>query len=553
MPAAVAQGAGITTIPSPIGGVNFYSSLFGMPPEDAIRLTNWWPQVYGCMHRRGFVEWKKGYPGLIGSLYAYHTNMGQSFLYAFAGTGMYNVTLKDTSPTPPAPTAVITGLTTTIWQGTMMANIGGTHKILVSGQDNPIWIHQTTLGQDPPTYSRLTAGDGVASGTIKADPDLGISIDPRNFIDVTIHQKRLWFVEKNSTNGWFLDADVNYGIAYKFDFGPLFKRGGFLQSLATWTVDTGEGANDVLVAFGSEGDIAVYKGIDPLGAPLATPAVAPDWTLQGVYYAGTLLDGHRFHCKVSGDLKFLTIQGLISMNDMLTSTSVGAPQSSIEAQNVQQFLADQTSQYGFLPGWDMKFVASQNMLIINIPSASSTGALQLVENVVNKKWSTFLGMDATCWVADFNEAPYYGSNARILQAWTGNSDNVTLSSPLGVPITALVQQAYNYFGTPANNKQVGLYRPNFLTSRSVTWKGSIRYDFNFFTPVLQVNPPGPNLPYWDSAIWDSAKWAGGLHAQKDWASAEGLGFAGSLAMATRSDGEVVWVSTDITVTSGGIL
>ena len=83
--------------------------------------------------------------------------------------------------------------------------------------------------------------------------------------------------------------------------GPLFKRGGYLQSLATWTVDDGDGSNDLLVAFGSEGDVAVYGGTDV--------DTADAWTLQGVYYAGAPIAGHRFHCKVNGDLKFLTDEG----------------------------------------------------------------------------------------------------------------------------------------------------------------------------------------------------------------------------------------------------
>jgi len=550
MPAAVAQGAGITTVPSPMGGVNFFDNLYGMPAEDAVRLTNWYPQVYGCIHRRGFVEWKKGYSGPIGSLYAHHSNTGQDYLYAFAGDGMYDVSAKDTASPPPTPTPKVSGLSTMIWQGTSRATSAGVCTILVSGQDNPIYIHPSAPGA-PPTFDRLIAGNGTDSNTISG-------VDPVKFIDVVLHQHRLWFVEKNSTRGWYLnEVDVNYGVAKKWDFGPLFTRGGYLQSLATWTVDDGAGANDLLVAFGSEGDVAVYKGTDPNGAPAGPggvpAAISPDWTLQGVYFAAPLLAGNRFHCKVSGDLKFLTQQGLVSMNDMLTSSRVVAPQTNVEAHKIQQFLVDQTSQYGFLPGWDIKFIASQNMLIINIPSIVANGTLQLVENVVNGMWTTFLGMDATCWCADFSDVPFYGASGRVLQAWTGNADNVSLDTPLGIPITALVQQAYNYFGTPAHSKQVGLYRPNFLTSRSVTWKGSIRYDFDFFTPLLQTNPASPDYPRWDSAIWDQAHWAGGLHAQKQWASAQGYGFAGSLAMATRSDGEVVWVSTDYTVVSGGIL
>jgi hypothetical protein len=534
--AAKAQNAGIVTVPSATGGVDFLSSLFGMPAENAIRLTNWWPEVYGCTHRKGYREWTVGLPATVGSLYSFHSRTGQSLMYAFSGDGMYDVTARDTASTHAVGTPVVTGLSTSIWQATMFANSGGTHKVFVSGQDNPIWLHQTA----PPAvvYDRLTAGDGIAPGTISG-------FNPAAAIDVTIHQKRLWFVEKDTTYGWYLPTEQVYGVASKFDFGPLFKRGGFLQSLATWTVGDGESTDDLLVAFSSEGDVVVYQGIDPNSIDT--------WGLKGVYYAGRPIAGHRFHCKVSGDLKFMTTQGLISMNTMFTSNQSVGPQESVEARPVQQFLAEQANLYGFLQGWDVKFVPSINMLIINIPSVTVDGSLQMVENTVNSKWSTFLGLDATCWLVDYQEVPFFGSGTRVLQGWTGNTDNVTLADNAGVPITALVQQAYNYFGTPANNKQVGLYRPNFLTNRSVAWKSMIAYDFLFHIPTVNTNPSATGTPRWDVAIWDAAYWTGGLHAQKQWASAEGVGFAGSLAMATKSDGEVVWVNTDYTVSSGGIL
>lgn len=539
MPVA-AQQAGIVTIPAPVGGVDFYSSIFGMPPENALRLTNWWPEVYGCTHRRGYTVWADQMPGPVHSLYTYNTRSGQNFLYAFSGDGagsnaMYDVTNRDTVSPPPARVPKVSALTTAVWQGTMFSNSAGTHKILVSGQDEPIWIHQTA----PPdvVFSRIPSGDGTG-GTIGG-------ANPVNFIDVTIHQKRVWFVEKGTCNGWYLPAEQVTGVVTKFDFGPLFKRGGFLQSLATWTIDSGDGPDDLLVAFGSEGDIAVYKGINPNDPET--------WALQGVYYAGALLQGHRFHCKVGGDLKFLTHQGLISMNTIFTSSQAVGPQNTVEAQPIQQFLVEQTSLYHFLHGWDMKYVPTINMLIINIPSVTQTGALQLVENIVNSKWSTFLGYDAGCFCPDFQDVPFFCAGTQIMQGWTGNTDNVTLDDPKGKPITALAQQAYNYLGTPANNKQVGIYRPNFLTDRQVAWKSHIFYDFHIGVPVLQVNPPQPTQPLWDIAIWDSAIWSGGLHAQKQWAHAAGLGMAASLAIATRSDGEVIWVNTDMTVQSGGIL
>ncbi len=537
MPAAVAQqGAGITTVPSPIYGVDFYSSLFGMPAEAAIRLTNWWPEVYGCTHRRGYNVWADDMPATVGSVFTYHTMTGQSYLFAFCADGnMYDITNKDTVSPPPARVPVVTGLVAHIWQATMFANSAGTHKVFVSGDDNPIWVHRPG---GVLTFDRLTSGNGTDPGTISG-------FNPKDATDITIHQKRIWFVERNTCNGWYLPADQVYGVAAKFDFGPLFKRGGFLQSLATWTVGDGEGSNDLLVAFGSEGDIAVYQGTDPDSADT--------WALKGVFYAGALLEGHRFHTKVAGDLRFITTQGLISMNEMFTSNVSTGPQASVESRPVQQFLAEQASLYGFLHGWDVKFVPAINMLIINVPSVTQVGSLQVVENTVNSRWSTFLGLNANCWTVDYKDTPFFCSGNQVCEGWSGHTDNVTVDDPKGKPITALAQQAYNYFGTPANNKQIGLYRPNFLTDRQVAWKSVINYDFLFRIPEIQTNPPQDPLPLWDQAIWDASFWGGGLHAQKQWASAEGVGFAGSLSMATRSDGEVIWVNTDFTISGGGIL
>ena len=553
MAQAGAAEAGITTVPSPMGGVNFYDSLFGMPPEDAISLINWWPEVYGCSHRKGYVHWAAGIGDtVVGSLYTYHTSHGESMLFAFTGTdpdaAMYDVTSKDTASPPDARTPVVTGLSTSIWQATMFATSGGTQKVFVSGQDQPIWLHQTA----PPLviYDRLSSGDGIVAGTIAGDTT---TVPPtpnpnvNSFVDVTIHQRRMWFVEKDSTRGWYLPNDSVWGLARFFDFGPLFKRGGYLQSLATWTVDDGDGSNDLLVAFGSEGDVAVYGGTDV--------DTADAWTLQGVYYAGAPIAGHRFHCKVNGDLKFLTQKGIVSMNNMLTSSRVTSPATTVDTQKVQRFLAEQAGLFGFLEGWDVKYIAAINMVLINIPGLTLEGDVQVALNVVNGKFTLFRGMDISCICPDYQDIFFFGnSQGHILQGWTGNADHVnSISDPAGYPITAVVQQAYNYFGTPANNKQVGLFRPNFLTDRSVVWKGNIVYDFSFFAPVVQQNPLQSPLPRWDQAIWDAAYWSGGLHAQKQWASASGYGFAGSLCMASRSDGEVLWVNTDFTIRSGGIL
>ena len=135
----------------------------------------------------------------------------------------------------------------------------------VNGVDSPIWI------KPDGTIERLIAGDGTTANTISG-------IDPVKFIHVYSHQKRIWFVEKESTSGWYLPPNVLYGIAKQFDFGPNWTRGGYLTQIITWTIDDGNGADDHLAAISSEGEVSIYQGTDPDNADT--------WTLQGVYFAG---------------------------------------------------------------------------------------------------------------------------------------------------------------------------------------------------------------------------------------------------------------------------
>lgn len=519
--------AGVTTVAAPIGGLNAYDSLAGMPETDAIALVNWFPQVYGLYLRRGYQEHATGLGGSVNSLATYSNTLGTTKLFAWANARMYDVTSAGAVGAP-----IFTGLISTIWQHTSFANSAGSHMIAFSGSDDGIWV--SGAGNQ-----RLILGDGIVNATWSG-------VDPKNLIDVTIHQRRVWAVQKDTTYGWYLPPDQVYGVATRFDFGPLFKHGGYLQSLATWTVDDGDGADDMLVAIGSKGDVAVYKGINP--------SSADTWALTGVYYAGEPVSGRRFHTKVSGDIKFITQQGLVSLNDMLTSTKTSAAQNSIEARNIQTPLSEAASALGSLFGWEINFIPALNMLLINIPSITSEGNIQLVENVVNSKWCEFQGYDAQCF-ADYLNLPFYGGdNGTVYRGWTGHTDNVSAADPAGDDITGTCQQAYSYVGQPAVNKQVGMYRPNFLVESDLVYGSEIAYDFTFKTPAIGVTSPASGASSrWDSSIWDAALWSGQLKPQKAWSQAQGMGVAASLCMIARSNAEALWVSTDYTVASGGVL
>lgn len=514
--------AGVSTIAAPIGGLNAYDSIAGMPETDAISLINWYPQAYGCYLRRGTRVHMDGLvPKTAGTLVSWSPTSGGAKLFAINNGNMYDATT--TAGVPPAP--LVSALSTDVWDHVQLSNAAGSHLIMVSGQDDPIWAHNT-----PVEYTRITATDwtGVAHTSL---------------VGLTIHQKRVWAVEKGSTRGWYQGPEEVVGAWNKFDFGPLFPHGGVLQALAAWTVDSGSGMDDLLVAISSEGDIAVYGGINP--------ASSTDWALKGVFYAGKPVAGRRFFAKVGSDLKLLTHQGLVSMRAMIDSQqNASATQNTVEARNVQQPLSDIASILGDLEGWELKFISDLNMLLVNVPSVDQTGPSQFVENVVNGKWCEFQGWRSISF-ADHDGAPYFLSDkGDVVHGWVGHTDNLNVfTEDEGQKIEAIVQQAYSYYGVPAVSKQVGIYRPNFLVVGDVEYGSAIVYDFTFKTPVFGFVPAAFKIARWNIDKWGQGKWAGSLRSQRQWEVAEGMGFAGSLCMIARSGSEVTWVSTDYTINS----
>lgn len=518
--------ASVKTVTSPVAGLDAYNSLAGMPENVAVALVNWFPQAYGLYMRRGYRQHMTGLGGPVKSLAVYSEDSGAVKLFAWANGNMFDATTLG-----PAGAPVLTGLVGDLWQSTSFANSAGTHLLAFNGLDDGIWVHGSTI-------DRLTAGDGIVSGTWK-------DVDPKNLVDVTIHQRRVWAVQKDTTYGWYLPPDQVYGNASMFDFGPLFRHGGYLQTLTTWTVDDGDGADDMLVAVSSTGDVAVYKGIDPTNA--AT------WALTGVYFMGAPVSGRRFATKVGGDVKFITQQGIVSLNDMLTSTKTSQAQSNIESRPVQQPLSEAASALGALEGWQCYYCPPINMLMINIPSITTAGNMQFVENVVNASWCEFIGYNARCF-ATYQNLPFFGGpDGNVYTGWFGHSDGVLLDGSGGQSIVATAQQAYSYLDTPAVNKQVGMYRPNFLVSAQVVYGSEIAYDFTFQTPSLGFGVPGFPESRWDSAVWDTAMWVGTLKAQRFWSQAQGMGVAASLCMIAQSNDETLWVSTDYTYSTGGPL
>lgn len=508
-----------TTIAAPIGGLNAYDSIANMPTQDAVLMKNMYPQPYGAVMRKGYQEWTTGMAGSIESLLTYAAQDGTNKMWAVSTNG----TMYDASISSNAPAAAVTGLTNARWQFVNFANPAGSHMLAVNGADDAIWYNGTA-------YIRISAGGGA---------NQWFGLDPKNAIHITIHQRRIWVVEKNSSSGWYLPVEVLYGSMEEFDFGPLFSRGGYLMALHTWAIDDGDGADDHLIAISSEGEVAVFSGIDP----------GTDFTLQGVYYIGAPI-GRRCVTKLGGEAVIMTEKGVVALSESLASTKVNESRYNNYSAKIQQLLADLTTEHGANFGWEPFVYPANNMLMINVPGPVDLN--QVVSNTILRSWCTFKGYAATCFGLMDGEM-YFASGSIVYRGWYYNADNVSRVGAGGSAIEAEVIQAFNYFDAPGQQKHPKMFRPTFVTDGPYSLNAITLFDFDLTTQPATVPLPTIFSGLWDTGFWDSGTWGGSLNVLRYWIQSRGVGMAITVRIRISSLYNTYWVSTDWLTESGGVL
>lgn len=517
----------VVTVPAPTGGLNARDSLAAMPETDAIVMRNIWPQPYGCTPRKGSFKSTTGFSNPPETLATWSGFSGAIKRFAWSGSDMFDIT------TPGAiGTALLTGLSNARWQYASISSSGGSFLLAANGVDDMI-------GYKAAGVYRIVAGNGT-------DPNTWSGIDPKKIVQLTVHQGRVWGVEIDTAKAWYLPVGQIQGTLVSFDFGPLFINGGFLQYLSTWTIDDGNGAEDHLVAMSSQGDIVVYSGTDPSNSAA--------WSLSGVYYAGPPVSGRRSYAKVAGDLVIITQRGVVSLTSLLVSTKVSDSAVIFKSSKIQLLVSYATATFADLFGWQLIYVAPYNMLIVNVPTNEPAGCFQFVANELmpNEPWTIFNGWDARSWMVSDNLL-YFGSGSNdVLKAWSGTRDNTT-ASDVGTEIIWEVQQAYSYVGAFSVQKQIGMYRPNFITEGDISYNAHINYDFQTDT-ITAPSPPAPDSSAsWGSALWGVALWGGTIGTDRSWNQGLGIGVAASLHISGQAGVEFTWVSTDYSYKAGGLL
>lgn len=513
------QSSNTVTVTAPIGGWNASSSLASMPPTEAVIMDNWFCLPTEIMARKGYSSWATGISGDVQSflVYDYPNGTFKSFAVANnAGTcAIYDVTSQGA-----VGAAVVSGLTSAKWNYTQFANSGGNFTVAANGSDS-VLIYNGTSWQSVTAISSPFAITGVTTSSL---------------LDVVVHKRRLWFIEKDSLHGWYLDTDAVSGTAHKFDFGPLFEYGGHITKICSYTLDAGNGMDDYFVVVTSAGEIAIYTGTDP--------SVATDWSLSGVYYVGAPVGNQACTCKYGGDVLLLNKDGLIPLSQALMSSRVSTRM--MISQKIQNQITSDTSTYSGNYGWQVILFPPENILLINVPT-SSTVTYQYVMNTITGAWSRWTGLNGVCWTF-VGEKLYFGLNGSVFKAWDGKSDN-------GGPINTDLLPAFSAFGSQSQVKRFTMARIFMGADNVFSYAGQINIDFDkLSTPEVQQASPVSAFGVWDAAVWDSAMWGGDVYPFARWLQGGQIGHYGSFRLKTSgNNSDIRYYSTDYVYEPGGVL
>ena len=361
-------------------------------------------------------------------------------------------------------------------------------------------------------------------------------VNSNKFIHVNLFKNRLYFTEEGSMRVWYLPVNSIAGEAQPLEFGAIARNGGYIQAMATWTIDAGQGADDYAVFVTNMGEIIVYNGTDP--------ETAETWALKGVWQLGYVFARRCFY-KFAGDILLLTQDGLVPLAASLQSSRLD-PRVNL-TDKIYYAISQAATLYGINFGWQIQYYASENMLIINVPINS--GTQQFVMNTISKAWASFSNISAQCWELS-NDQMYFGGTGYIGHFWNAYSDDSN-------NINASVQQAYSYFDARGQLKRFTMIRPIFQTDNgipSVLTGINVDFDTQNNLGSVSFNAQNAQIGSWDNAIWDESQWGGALSITKSWQGVTGIGYSGGVVMKIASQGiDVHWASTDYVMERGGVL
>jgi hypothetical protein len=434
--------------------------------------------------------------------------------------------------------------------------------------DNPILSIESTDGLDALTgqtggdwsvlqYSNAD-GDAFLVGVNGADPAFlydGSTFDTTTITFpalstlttadlsyVWIYKQRLWFIQKDSLDAWYLPVDQVGGELTRWPMGGIFVMGGTLQWGQAWSLDSGGsgGLSEQCVFTTTEGEVAAYQGL--------SPDVDQGWTKAGLYRIGKPL-GKKAFMRAGGDLVIATSVGFISLASAANKDYAALGQNAVSyaiEDDWAQAIAERGDQ-----DWRVTVWADGQMVLISPPQFEGENPETFVSNVNTGRWCKFRGWDITAMTVFDGKLFFGASNGTVLRGWDTGADE-------GLPYTWQCLPLFSDFEQPASQKTLKTARATTRSPAGLKVQVSGHVNFKAKFPAAPAIPLDTAGDLWDASVWNQATWGGrqSLTTTGDWVSVGGagsdlsVGVQGSSGLPVPVDIEIIRL--DVTYEVAGV-
>jgi len=418
-------------------------------------------------------------------------------------------------------TVIETGFTGNDWSWTSFSNLStNDYTILVNGIDG-VWSWN----------GGATAADVVKEAVTSPAAEPWIVVDQFNI--VLSHMNRLFFADSSNLAIYYLPVQQKSGEVKLLPLNGVFKRGGSIAAMYTWTTEGGINMNDMLCIFSTNGECVIYQGVDP----------DSDWQLTGIFRFDAPMSKHSV-INYGGELYVLISTGLVPMSTLMRAESEQLGQS--DKNVVTEFFATSLN-YRNRPGWSVFINPSSGRIYCNMPLGGVGRYRQMVRNMPNPVWTSWSSIPARCW-GWVDARVFYGTDdGKVYEVHPAflNDD--------GQPIRVDVQGAWSNFGTPAV-KHFKMLLPYIQSDGTPRPFVDIKVDYDMTPPSNQ-----PDITFadagaaWDEATWDVDSWAGGVVNHMNWSGVGILGHVGAPRLvALVNNAEFAITGFDVLYETGSI-
>jgi hypothetical protein len=383
--------------------------------------------------------------------------------------------------------------------------------------------------QDNETLTSAS-GEATANGVATAYYTGIIGVDTEDLDYVWVYKNRLFFVEKDSMNAWYLPIDQIGGTAQVFPLGGVFSLGGKLLFGASWSLDSSGsgGLSEQCVFVSDQGEVAVYQGNNP--------ASATEWNKVGTYRIGKPL-GSQAWFRAGGDIIIATDIGDIPLSQAIQRDIAALSPAAVSAP-IETAWNEAVALRRSEP-WHQIIWPENQMVVLALPTVNEQPAEMFVANAKTGAWAKFTNWNGTC-LCVFNGRLFFGSvDGKVIEA------NVT-GLDQGQTYTAVYVPLFEDFGNPASRKIPRIARAVTRGPHDVNPQLSVMEDYIVNLPAPPSANPITTGSEWGVGVWGSAVWGQQqtptIH--QSWTPVGGYFYAGAPAMQITS-GSIIPLDEEI--------